>query len=407
MALRIIKTIPSLLPLFIYIWLNSALYYRPDFSTANNISYNQSVLDQLHFLKRILHSDGAGEMQDQYPEGYYFMYYNYGLAWCNFAKHLPHQSALYKEAITEIDYALMQINSPGAPPIFDEHLPIPYGAFSAGWNNYLLGTKLNLQIESEWDSSEINRFESQCQKIEKGLFANGTPFPESYPGRAWPADASVCVASLSLHDRILRSSYQKTISTWINKTKAGLDDRGMVPFEYDPINLTIKQEARGSSQGLTLVFLKEIDSAFGRQQFLLYRENFLDSHWGLPGIREFPSGEESFEDVDSGPVIFGIGGAASLTGQHTMLLYGDEKTALGIRNSIEAFGLSYSLSGEKKILFGKWPIADAFTALAASQENTETNELNSDANWRWKFQLYSGICLILLLSPLYFIWRRK
>ena len=126
---------------------------------------------------------------------------------------------------------------------------------------------------------------------------------------------------------------------------------------------------------------------------------------GLPGVREFKKGWGGEADVDSGPVIFSIGGAASLVGQRTYAVYGEQATAIGLRNSIEAFGFPLEKNNEKKYILGELVMADAFIAWANSVENNSTHKLISNESWRRNFQLYS--VLIIFAPIIIFVLRRR
>lgn len=381
----------------ILIYLNCALFYQPGFRRDHNCVYNEDLLAQLRFLKTEIHNGAAMHMQESYPEGFIFMNALYGLSWCGFAQKLPYDSKLYREAQTETGWAYKQIDSETGRAPFQKSLPVPYGAFYAGWRNYLLAKKLSIEQPAFRDTNEMNAFEKQSAEIASGIVATGSPFPESYSGMAWPADASPGIASLAIHDHLLAPKYTTVITEWIEKAKHGLDENGLLPHQVNPVTNHIIQAAKGESQSLILSFLIEIDSSFAAQQFHIYKEKFLDSRFGLPGIREFPKGISGGGDVDSGPVILDIGGAASLTGQRTMALYGETTAATGLRNSIEAFGCAYTSGGEKKFLLGKWPMADVFIAWANSTENSPENALSSNEKWRWKFQLYTWPVIALCI----------
>jgi hypothetical protein len=80
-----------------------------------------------------------------------------------------------------------------------------------------------------------------------------------------------------------------------------------------------------------------------------------------------------------------------------MAKYERAEIAIGIRNSIEAFGFSIELGKEKMYLFGSLPIADAFIAWSNSIESDKGAALASNDNWRFEFHLYSFICISLLI----------
>jgi hypothetical protein len=343
-------------------------------------------------------------MQGYYPEGFVFMNVLYGLSWCEMASAADHQSGLYKEAHDEIQFSYDQVNSEKGKAVFEKDRPIPYGAFYTGWNNYLLGKKLSIEDSQARDSSEINLYNSQCTLIISALQKSETPFPESYPHVCWPADGVVAIASVALAERIGYPAYRGDISSWIDRVKSNLDPNGLVPHSTQYADGKPKESARGSSQSLILNFLFEIDSTFAREQFTIYKDKFLTTRLGLPGICEFPTSEKGNGDIDSGPVIFGIGGAASIVGLRTMTTFGENKTAIGLRNGIEAFGFTSTVDGRKKFLFGKIPMADGFIAWANSKEITKDKMLSTSEHWRWKFQLYSFLIFALMLFLTMKIW---
>jgi hypothetical protein len=157
-----------------------------------------------------------------------------------------------------------------------------------------------------------------CERIAQALAQSESPHLQSYPGAAWPADGVLCVATLALYDRIHPPKYQAVIQRWLRMTRANHDPLGLIPHEADAHDGTVLVPARGSSQSLMLAILPEIESVYARQQFALYKTHFTDYRVGLPGIREFPKGIVGTADTDSGPVLFQIGGAASIVGRRTM-----------------------------------------------------------------------------------------
>lgn len=137
-----------------------------------------------------------------------------------------------------------------------------------------------------------------------------------------------------------------------------------------------------------LSFLVDIDSVFSKTQYEIYKSLFLDSRFGLPGIREYPKGNLGAGDVDSGPVLLGIGGAPSIVGQRTAGKHVDWQLYTGLRNSVEAFGCPYTTGSEKRFIFGQLPMADAFIAWSNSVESVKIAE-GSRTEVRWIFHLLS------------------
>ena len=382
-------------------YLNVKLYYRPTF--ASEAPYiNTDIINQLHFLKSTIHNGAATTMQQAYPEGFVFTQAVYGLSWCEVAARLEHRTALYKEAIHEISYASEQLSSSEGQGGFDSTLAIPFGAYYAGWSNYLLGKKLTVQLPHERDTAAIKHFKQVCAQIDSAL--QQEVYPESYSGFSWPADVFVAAASLQLHDQLFEPLYRQSLHLWIERVKKTTDQNGFIPYDAS-VDGTPQHIARGSSESLILNFLIDIDPAFANQQFALYQKAFLDYRFGLPGIREFPKGNDNTGDVDSGPVILSMGSAATIVGIRVLALYNDSTRALAVRNGIEAFGLAYTGENEKKYLLGQWPMADVFIAWAHTTEMTKEQACNTSKAWRLQFQLYSLIILSILFWSLRLLLR--
>ncbi len=392
---------------FYIVYLNGRLYYEPQFEKIGNKEINRDVLNQLNFLKSEIHSGAADRMQGIYPEGYLFLNALYGLSWCEVAGVADKQSELYKEAHKEIQFAFAEINSEKGKRIFNPGLPIPYGVFYVGWNNYLLGKKLSIEEPQQRDSAEIALYLQQCNLIVETLRSAKSPYPESYVNACWPSDATVAVASLSFERKIRTPVFDDAMKQWVAEVKIHLDENGFIPHSTETATGDVIKSARGNSQALILNFLCDIDSAYARQQFNNYKAAFLTTRFGLPGLREYADEEWSEGDVDSGPVIFGIGGAASIVGLRTMIVFGEQKTAIGLRNSIEAFGMARTSKNEKSYLFAQIPMADAFFVWGNSKEITKDRMLHTNESWRGRFQLYSLLTCALLIFLLLWMWKVK
>jgi len=386
------------------LYINYKLYYQPSFTNIAQCNINEDLLNELQFLKQSLHNNAADKMQLYYPEGFLFSNAVYALSWAEVASAINDASPLYNEASEEITWAIDAINSEKGKARFDTSLQLPYGAFYTGWYTYVLGKKLSIERKDSRDSTDVNEFKLKCDQIDDAI--SKTIYPESYKNYSWPADVFVCLAALSLHDKLFAPKYQNSIQAWLGKVKTNLDSNGFVPYSADK-NGKLLQIARGSSESLILNFLFEIDSTFGRQQFNLYKTRFLDYRLGLPGIREFAKGTQNTGDVDSGPVIFQMGSAATIVGLRVMSLYNDSTSAIAIRNGLEAFGFPFTGDDGKKYLLGKWPMADIFIAWSRSLEINKDHKLSTIDNWRTAFQLYSLLGVTVFILLLILISKRR
>ena len=390
--------------ILLIIFLNYKLYATTSFVNTEGVAVNNGLIKQLNYLQKEMQNGAAEKMQQYYPEGFVFTEAVYGLSWAAVADVIPHNTSLYIKASNEMNWCYKSINSEKGKNRFDKTLPIPYGAYYTGWCNYLLGRKLKTEDIGARHPVEIRDFKNACQQIDSNI--RRAIYPESYPGYSWPADVFVAVACLALHDEIFEPEYQQVVVEWLTKVKSHPDKNGFIPYAAAPDG-TLKENARGSSESLILNFLYDIDTGFANIQFKLYQQQFLDYRFGLPGIREFPKGNTNTGDVDSGPVVLGMGSAATIVGLKVLTQYHDSLHAIPLRNSLETFGIAFESETEKKYLFGAWPMADVFLAWAHTNETQQTNALNAPSNWRITFQLYSITLLILFAGSIYLLLKRN
>jgi hypothetical protein len=387
----------------ILLWANLALYYRPSFESFGESSINADVYHQLNFLEAKLKAGEGQKMQRLFPEGFVFINVLYGLTWCNVLAQADHASPVYTHGISEIDRTLAALNSNEGKRIFPKDLPLPYGAFYHGWTTYLLGSKLLIQSDSDRDNAEVVSFKDKCLQIKVALDSSAVPYLESYRGQIWPADMMTLLVALRIHDELFEEEYSEVISTWVNETKEFLDpSTGLIPHSIGREG-DRRSGARGSSQSLILTLLFDIDEDYAAEQYASYKELFQDSRFGLPGIREYPKGVLGKGDVDSGPVILEIGGAASIVGQQLAGKANDWDLYCGLRNSIEFFGVSFTIKEKKRYVLGQLPMVDAFVAWSNSIE-TSPIVVGETSNWRLKFQVGSGVVLVVL-GILFFLIR--
>lgn len=381
--------------------INLKLY--PDIS--NPAERKNDIILQLNFLETCLKEKNLGtEMQQLFPEGFVFVNALYGLSWCELILSDPKQDpALKIRAFQEALYAFNEVDSEKARRTFDPTLDPEYGIFYNGWRNYLLSKILSIDTSFQGSRFYIHKFKTQCDLINQALNNKScSPYPESYESQAWPADMFVAVASLSNHDRIFKSEYVTAVNSWLTKVKSRLDSATLlIPHKVEHVTGKILEGPRGCSMVLILRLLAEIDHNFAKEQFKIFKSNFVTTTLGLPSVREYPEGKFGLGDVDSGPVIFGVGFSGTIVSIGTFSVLGEQNLANRQYNTIHAFGFGCTNKNEKRYLFGKLPMADAFIAWGRASGLTYDYEKSDSGTWRLKFHGIS-ILMILLLWIIFF-----
>ncbi|MGV3539782.1 MAG: hypothetical protein ACO1OQ_08225, partial [Rufibacter sp.] len=346
------------------------------------------------------------EMQQLFPEGFVFINALYGLAWCELALANSHKQPLVKKAQVEALFAYEAIDSDIGKGTFSQYLEPSYGIFYTGWKNYLLSKILSLPLTSALpNQSKLEAdFKANCQAIATAMRDSKSPYLESYGHNAWPADMFLAVASLANHDQRYPPLYQKDLQTWLQKVKAKVDPKTkMLPHKVDSFTGETIEEPRGGSMSLMLRLLAEIDPTFAKEQYRLFKKNFVSTALGLPAVREYPMGKFGLGDIDSGPVIMGVGFPATIVSIGTFQIFGDEQLSRAQYRTVHAFGTGLQWDGQKKYLFGVLPVADAFIAWSrATHFSLVQNMEEEKPPGNFLFHLLSLGLLLLLWLPFYF-----
>ncbi|MBT1697035.1 hypothetical protein KK083_09130 [Fulvivirgaceae bacterium PWU4] len=390
---KLMIALPLMVLMALVVTMNVNINNTSESIISGDDKVDQTLVKELRGLKKALDQHADTDMQHIFPEGYVFFNAIYALTWSSFLEHRANNSFV-SEGRAEMHKALLKINSPTGRAPFNDELSLPYGSFYNGWSSYVLGSKLKIEDADIRDKKEMDQFKQQCAAIAKAI--QQRTYPVSYYGSAWPADVMVCVASLSLHDKLFTPQYKDVIDHWVTEVRKHVDADGMIPHAVLPADGRAREPARGSSLALMLIFLREIDAPLAREQFALFKEKFIDSWLGLTGVREYPKGVSGMGDIDSGPVIFGFGGAATIVGMQTLSLYGEQDLSASIRGTVEAMAFPWQTADTKKYFFGVIPLADAFIAWSHSGMKTRGAEVSFV-----RFRIYSVSAFILLS---FFFW---
>ncbi|BEL06961.1 hypothetical protein Q0Z83_051520 [Actinoplanes sichuanensis] len=310
------------------------------------------VRRQLAFLREQLDDGADTDAQALFPEGYFFLNVLYGLTWVDLGK----RGVEPDRAAEEAAWALARMESPAGRAPFDAAAIPAYGVFYAGWTNWLRGGLLTLRE----DPAERARFEADSQTLAAAFDASPSPFLTAYPGQAWPCDSTVAIASL----RLAGTRFAPTVDRWVTRARGLLDPAtGLLPHYVDPATGALVDGARGTSQAIIQRFLVDVDPVFAREQYLVFRDRFLDRPlWLGPAIREYPHGVDGAGDVDSGPLIRGISLSTTVVAIGAAQAQGDESLAGALAEFGEVAGIPLTTFDTKRYAFGLLPIGDAFLA---------------------------------------------
>jgi hypothetical protein len=137
-----------------------------------------------------------------------------------------------------------------------------------------------------------------------------------YPYECYPADMLWAVAAIQRAARLENARHDKLAQDLIAAFNGPLKAaEGLPAFQADAYSGRIVQGARGCANSGILLFAAELDPAVAAQWYDAYQRNFWKDTGWIAGFTEMArDARDPFQDVDSGPVLFGIGSVATAFG---------------------------------------------------------------------------------------------
>ena len=382
---------------------------------VNARAYDPGGLDtvraQLRFLERALEDGAAFGMQEVFPEGYVFTWALYGVASAQVAEQLRTDDPARAHYLSEARRSVLAVRTDSARASFVREMHPPYGAFYSSWSLYALAVYARALGPGSLEPELIRTLEQEGDRFAEALAASPTPFLHSYPNQSWPADTSVGIAALAIHDQVLPSRYGEAVERWVERARAHLEPTlGALAHGASPADGSPWGGVRGSSLALMSRVLVDADLVFAREQYRILRDSFVDRRAGFPGIREYPHGVSGAGDVDSGPLLLGFSGPAVVVGAGAAAAHGDTALAAALRGTIEVVGLPVQFGGSRRYGAGLVPIGDAFIAWAwssAAQPDAPPALWSRLVPTRWAVPMHfvAAILAILILMRVAMLYR--
>ncbi len=195
--------------------------------------------------------------------------------------------------------------------------------------NIFYYANLNLMIGGYKLVSGDNKYDdihsTLTKEIARSFEKSGGVNLNSFSNLSWTADNTVALASLKLYDHINETSYsENSIELWKNWIKENmLDEDGNMYSMMNGITKEPTEGARGSNLAYSIIFINMFDPEFSKKLYGSLEENFYDTLMGIQLTREW-NDEGNSIDVDSGPVISGIGSVASAFAMGAAKLHNDD-----------------------------------------------------------------------------------
>lgn len=177
---------------------------------------------------------------------------------------------------------------------------------------------------------------------------------KSYPEMSdrWPADNSVILASLFLYDQTSGTAVSKEpIAGWLKTMKSsGTAESGL--FKSEMTNCESYSEIpRGGPLSLMTIYMDIFAPAEAEKLWKSYKREMKIPLLFFAGFREYPKNSGESEDYDSGPIILGMGAAATGLALPAAVIMEDRITAAQISNALLVMNIFIALSKDPLLSF--------------------------------------------------------
>ena len=173
---------------------------------------------------------------------------------------------------------------------------------------------------------------SRLEAAPHGLF-------ETYPGEAYPSDIAMVAASIALHDCAVGRPERAFMPAWRARFRRYIDrDSGLLYQAADARTGSPIDAPRGSGTAIAVYATAFVDRDLSRELYAALRRQAL-SVLGFGMMREYPAGQRGDGDIDSGPVLLGVGVSATGFALAAARLHGDRELFTQLYRTVDLFGV--------------------------------------------------------------------
>lgn len=206
-----------------------------------------------------------------------------------------------------------------------------------------------------------NRYAELNDRISAALdrrFSTHPGFLESFPDVVFPVDNASGIGSLGLHERATSASHRTTVTSFAARVeKTARTDGGLLVQILAPDGSPV-DEGRGSGTFFASYFLSFADAELSRSLYDSGKRELYTELAGFGAMREYARTERGNGDIDSGPVVLGLGVSSSGFALGPARIHGDPGTFRGLYATAHLFGVPVDTGGVRTYATGG-PIGDA------------------------------------------------
>ncbi len=229
-----------------------------------------------------------------------------------------------------------------------------------GYTNLALSLHRSLVPDSKYAALNDRISDTIAERV----LAEPSAVFETYPDQRFPVDTAAGIASVMLHDRVTGRDHAAAIAHWrkaFDGHQRAADNRLL--YQMTRADGRPRVAERGSGTFLAAWFLSFGDREVGCELYTTGRDTLADSLGPVAGMREYAPGVEGRPDIDSGPIVLGLGLSSTGFALGAAHACGDEDTVASLARTVEWFGAASDdgevLHWQAGEVFGGAPIADA------------------------------------------------
>ncbi len=237
----------------------------------------------------------------------------FGYACCNLARHDP---GIREEALEEARYVIEALQTPRLAGFITPHFGQPFGKKDLTPSVFVHGHFLNVAMRYREVSGD-RKYDELIHQVAAALIESFGESDQgvlpSYPDMWWLTDNFVAMSALARYAQSFSEDISALKDKLVRSVKSRYLDEGTGLFAtyVQPAGGKVLQGAQGISVMYGLHFLADFDEEFAAEQYRLAKRHLIRTGLGFGAVREFPEGAQGTGDVDSGPVILGLGPSAS------------------------------------------------------------------------------------------------
>ena len=223
-----------------------------------------------------------------------------------------------------------------------------------GGHAYLgyLGAALGVHRLLVPDSRYAQRHDDLTRSLVRGLAGPVERF-QTYPGETYPPDQSAAAAAVALHARATGLDRDALLRDWARRWRQAAVDpgTGMLVQRLDPQG-GWADGPRGSGTAFAAYFLSHAQRELSEELHRALVQQAWVHSLGLGAMREHPRSVRGRGDIDSGPVVLGLGVSATGFALGSARAQGDERVYRGMLRTAALFGLPVPHRGGRWFMTG-------------------------------------------------------